>query len=274
MPYYPEDAVTTLITKVSFITEIQGNTMQKIISISAALSVILLSNPALAKISKSESYNQVADQMCSSFYVGADLAKSNLKFKNGYGANIFAKNPTEGSLFLGTKFTEHFGVEAGYTEQFKKKRTATIGAGDNLPGQPQQTAGQFLITTSDIKGHHPYIGISINQTFTNNDAYSVAALIGVSISKIIAEFKVTTSDFGALTPAEVINNTSSFSKTKAVPMIKLSAARSFNKSVSAHIFGVWKNLSKIKMQAKQFQTVNIRLKDGYSLGLGLTFSPF
>lgn len=240
--------------------------MKKLTLIMLAVILTSASSIALADFS--------ADSLQSNFYIGVDAAKSFMKFKGGFGENVFAKNPYELTVSAGTKFSDMFGVEAGYTHQLQRKREVTLSGSESLPGIAG-TLGATNKVRSKIRARHPYLGVFVDQPIID-DKTKIAALFAISLSRIKAEHEVFEVGGVTLSAAQIAGLKRTYKKTKAVPMIRLSASHDINERVAVRAFGLWRNMSRFKIKSSE-PSVNgaeVRLKNSYSFGLGLTYRPF
>src|SRR5688572_6659153 len=84
-------------------------------------------------------------------YIGADVAKSSYSMKSGYGKNVFGHDPVVLNLFAGYRFNENVQVELGYETHKAKHRTATVDAGDSLPGLAPTPGNQFDVLRTKMR---------------------------------------------------------------------------------------------------------------------------
>jgi len=201
-------------------------------------------------------------------YVGVDVTQTNQSFKAGVGKDIFKKNAQEYGIFGGFKFAKHFGVEAGWEQQAKKKRSAT---------NTVATLDEFNITqpgsfsyNSEVKGRHPYLGLFGE---CKHKSWSFQAMFGASFSKV--KVKLTSlSTTGTVPTMLTAGNVVTGSKSRVVPMVKLSAMHNFTKNFGVRVSGMYRNTSGVKIRLDQDTTGNVRLKmkDTFGIGLGLVYS--
>lgn len=198
-------------------------------------------------------------------YVGVEIIQTNQEFKNSYGKNVFKKNPQDYNIFAGFKFSKYFGSEIGYEFQPSRSKNATLTGGDSFVGGDTIDAGDTLITSSKVKGYHPYLGLfgEVCQSWSLGTV-KFQALIAASFSEIKASISTNTAS-GALL------DISNYSKSRIVPMVKLSATNNFTQHLGLRLSLNYRNLSQFKILS-QNQINEIRLKDTYGVGLGLVYS--
>lgn len=59
-------------------------------------------------------------------YAGMEVRNKFMSYEKNYGRRIIAKRHTSGNMFVGFKFNDYLGIEAGYEFGKKKKGTATV----------------------------------------------------------------------------------------------------------------------------------------------------
>lgn len=201
--------------------------------------------------------------------VGVEAIQTNQDFKNGFGKKLFKKNPQNYSLFAGFKFSEYFGAEVGYEFQPKKTRDfVQLVAGDQIPGGILIGANAFNnITGISYKSRHPYLGL-FGEHVTHLSKYKVRlqALVGASLSNVTAQYVRASDNLGVIP-----NGLRTYSKSKMVPMVKLSAIGEITHNVGVRVSLNYRNMSAFKMVSAQSNTAIIKMKDSYGIGLGLTY---
>ena len=209
-------------------------------------------------------------------YVGAEAIQTNQDYKAHHGKNVFKKNPQDYSIFAGAKFNRHFGAELGYEFQPKKKKT--IGAGTSYPIPEEDDlfdegfeTGTVTSRTS-VKGSHPYLGVFGESSFGMH-RMRFQGMIGASVSRV----KITNTILSksGTAPADiVVGSTMTGSKTKVVPMVKLSGIYDVTKNFGVRVSLNYRNLSSVKIKIDQDTTGKqlIKLRDTFGVGVGLTYS--
>lgn len=203
-------------------------------------------------------------------YVGVEVIQTNQDYKSGFGKDVFKKNPQYYNIFAGFKFSCHFGAEAGYDFQPRRNKVTTLGPGQSTPGGAVIASGDSVGTNANIKGEHPYLGLfgEIDQSYSWVRKMKYQALIAASFSHISANETITSVN-GSPT-----NTFTSYSKSRVVPMVKLSATGSMTDHLGLRVSLNYLNLSEFKIRADQGGTAQIKLKDSWGIGVGLTYSFF
>ncbi len=207
--------------------------------------------------------NLLAD--LSDVYVGMDLLKTNYATKDRYGSNVFAKNPMAFNAFVGYKLPHNLFIEAGYERSKSKSRTVNGVDWGDLPGAyPSIPRGLATMNVETrIKIEHPYVGIGIScpLSFVNNT--TVSGLVGLSSTRLRAN----------LNDIDDHSNDSSFSKRKVNPLVKASLNHSISNSFDVHFTASWHKLTNFKLKTEQAPNgpLELRMKNGYAFGLGLTY---
>ena len=202
-------------------------------------------------------------------YLGVDLTQTNQGFKSGYGKGIFKQNAQEYGAFGGFKFSHHFGVEAGWEQQVKKKRSGASSFASLDQGHIAPT-GTFNFNSS-VKGSHPYLGIFGEM---KHHKWKFQAMLGASFSnvKIRAHSLSTT---GAPVPSIfTAGNIITGKKNQVVPMVKLNVMHCLTDNFSLRVSANYRNLSgvKIKIDQDPLQKDRVKLRDTFGLGLGVIYS--
>lgn len=203
-------------------------------------------------------------------YIGVEVTQTNQSFKKGHGKDQFKKNPLDASAFVGFKFTQHFGVEAGWDQQFKKSKNEAYTQSEEIEdedGVPEVFAGTSY-PKWEVKGTHPYLGVFGEYKY---HAWRFQALLGASFSKIKTKYTVTRTT-GIVPPDMSLGTTFSASKSKVVPMVKLAAMYKFTENFGARLSASYRNTSKIKFNVTDGNDDLVKLRDTFGLGLGVVYT--
>lgn len=196
-------------------------------------------------------------------YVGLDAVYNWMGFKQDYGQNIFKKQAPGLNVFVGHMFHQNFGAELGFEWDKKVKKDVTIGANNIILGQNNGT-GQSLSFRTKVKQSHPYLGL-VAKTSIIGDHCFVSLMLGASLSNMKLE---------AVNYAignAVANSIKTFSKTKLIPVVKVSFEHKFTHQVGMRVLAAWKNTSQFKLKAKENSASEAKLKDAFSVGLGVMY---
>lgn len=205
-------------------------------------------------------------------YLGIEVIQTNQNYKANFGEYVFKKNPQDYSVYAGFNINRYFGVEGGYEFQPKRNRTATLTAGQSMPGGTILTAGDADTVNSSIQGTHPYLGLFLqaDQKFHNSwvSVIKWQALVAASFSHVWGSAQVT-----AIDGIPFAGTNFTYSKSKIVAMAKVGATTYFTPHVGLRISVDYRNLSQIQMPANT-GTGLAKLKDTWGVGLGLTYLFF
>jgi len=209
-------------------------------------------------------YSQVAQAAVgttastSSTYIGADAIYGSMKFKENYGDKIFSKKGIPGvNLFVGHMFNENWGAEVGYEVDKKMKRTETVAAGNTVAGSfINPLAYHWRAYDTFVKQHHAYLGATAKTNVLSDNNF-VSLMLGISLSHIQARYNVYADENGP------VNVTRTFSKTKAMPMLRATIEHKFNDKFGLRALATWRNTSKFKIKSEETpsSTAEVRLKD-------------
>lgn len=196
----------------------------------------------------------------SDLYVGLDVLKTTYATKEGYGSNVFAKNPTAFNAFVGYRLPRNFFVEAGYEWTGNRGKTTNTTV-ENLPGYVGPSNAILISNvTSNIKITSPYFGVGISCPISSLKNTKVAGLIGMSATKLSA----------SLNPGTERN----FVKRKINPMLKASIEHNFTNLLGLRFTATWRQLNSFKLKSKESPNsfAEVRMKDGYNFGIGIVYS--
>jgi len=232
---------------------------KKLLFKAGALSVIVITS--MASMAANSRYINDSANFNASFYLGVDAIYSNMKFRTNYGSNIFAKATAGINGFVGYMFTDSFGVEMGYEAEKKRKKTSVVDGGKYVAGWlvPQGMGSVTFI--SKVQQQHPYLGITSNANF--GDEGFISTLVGVSLSHIHAQYDM-------VQPKFVMNQYSTFSKTKLVIMARLAIGYKLADHIAIRTFVTWRDTPVFKINSKENVIGKlIKLDNSFNIGLGL-----
>ena len=203
-------------------------------------------------------------------YVGFELIQTNQNYKEGYGKGLFYKDQVNYNVFGGLRFARWLGLEAGYEASSKKGSQVRLEAGDRFPGNVLLDPGEFAIMESTIQVTHPYAGIFATCGWR---CISMQAMIGASVSHLKARYASLATETGNLTTDQYNSTVRTFSKTKVLPMAKISGLYKFNNNFALRANFNYRNTSLMKTKAQQGSGVaEIKMKDTIGVGLGVLFT--
>lgn len=234
------------------------STLEKKLNASAFAFVVAMAATSYSHAHTSHHHGQGA-------YVGLDAVYNWVGFKKDYGQNIFKKQAPGVNVFAGYMFHENFGAELGFEWDKKVKRDVTVGGNEVVAGRATPVGAAPASFKTTLRQSHPYLGL-IAKTNVMCEENSLSLLLGAALSNIKEEFNWYSS-------AGVSQNIiKTFSKTKLVPLVRVSFERKFTHQFGARLYGSWKNTSKFKLLSKETGvTYETRLKDALGLGLGFVY---
>lgn len=202
-------------------------------------------------------------------YLGIEAIQTNQNYKQGYGKDVYRRNPQDYNAFLGFKISRSIGIEGGYEFQPKVGKTVTLSAGQYEPGR-----SVIVLPTSNVRmnshiaGYHPYLALFVeaDQSITSHAKIKLQGMLGVSYSHIKAQ-DVVQSINGI--PLNIVNN---YSKYKFIPMAKITATHNLNNNLGIRLSLNYHNFDKFNINASNGGQGEIKLKDTFGVGLGLTYS--
>jgi len=211
-------------------------------------------------------------------YLGAEAIQTNQNYKLHHGRRVFKENTRDVSIFAGFKFSHYFGAELGYELQPKKRKTVSAGFSTAIPAGEDtfndQSYAASITSTNSIQGHHPYVGIfgEYKLQSAHLERMRFQAMVGASVSKVKIRQDIL-STTGTLPADYIVGNTLTGTRTKVVPMIKLSAVHDFTKRFAVRLSVNYQNLRLIRVKIDQDLThsQSIRLRDTFGIGLGVVY---
>lgn len=99
-------------------------------------------------------------------YIGADIGIQKLRFKPGYGDNLFEAELPFSNLFFGLKLNDYMGIEGGYESTLQRKKTTTLLYGAQNLGLTLTANSAKYISKDKIYGWH--IGVAGEYPLYNN----------------------------------------------------------------------------------------------------------
>ena len=200
-------------------------------------------------------------------YVGLDVLQTNYSTKEGYGRNVFAKNPMAYNVFVGYKLPRDFFVEAGYESTGTKKRSESGVKLRDFPGvlDPTLNGVPYTVNTK-IQVEHPYFGVGVAYPISVFKNTSISGLIGVTATKIKAQMDYSSN--GGRIP------TLSFIKRKIAPTVKLNLNHDFTSHFGVRFNVAWHRLTNFECKDDVHPVYRIKMKDGYAVGVGVIYSFF
>jgi len=210
----------------------------------------------------------------SNLYVGVDALQTNYATKDNYGSNVFGKNPAALNAFVGYKLPYNLFVEAGYEQSKSKERTVRLEEGDYLLGTIIDP-GDWVITSSKTKIQFPYLGAGFNYFMPNFPKTSFSVLVGCSVIKIRAEYKVISEQAVPNPTPEYIETTRrTFSKNKLSPLFRVGVNHKISNKFGVRLHYTFHKLNNFKIKTEQsaISDAEMRLKNRDTFGVGVIYT--
>lgn len=199
-------------------------------------------------------------------YLGFEVIQTDQSLKGNYGYKNFKKNPLYYGIFGGVKFSRYLGLELGYDYQPKRNKTSNLSTGD-LMGNGAAIAGTMQ-TQTFIKSRHPYIGLVVSDMYKS---FNLQAMLGVSLSKITAQFKQLSEDGIPLTNIEIADSVRNYSKTRLVPILKVAAAYKLNDHFAIRASLNYRFFNSFTIRSDENASNVIKVKNTAGVGVGVMY---
>ena len=205
----------------------------------------------------------------SSPYVGAELQGHYVAFKKGEGKGIFpkAKHPyLQGNLFLGVKFSNYVGLEAGYEASESRTRVATNSGPDFVMMGRQLELDETTVTDDYAKLNSPYASLIGFLPLDRCQMTQLIGVVGIAYPKLKLIHREIANELGSYPEATIRD----FIHRKPVLRLGLGIQTMLVKNLGIRGMVNWENLSRFKNLApKQKSNYRVSLKDSFQYGLGL-----
>lgn len=205
-----------------------------------------------------EDDNDSNNNLC--FYFGVNGLYSNLHFKENYGHNMFAKSFVGASGFFVYMFNNSLGFEFGYPIEKTKRERSNIDTNQYIAGKMLNIAWNNGLLQSEVKQRHAYIGLMLSSDI--NEELAIATLLGVAAYNIHAKYNMSK-------PSLLLDQTFTFTKTKRIPIVRLSLEYKINNRYVIRAFTTWKNTKKVHIRDEQNASHIIKLRDSFTSGIGI-----
>ena len=209
-------------------------------------------------------------------YFGVDQQVNRIRFKHGYGDNLFPKHHAQINLYSGLKIDDCVALEFGYLSTVSKSRFVTIGTGDTNLGMalPHEGSPAVLKSYIKLKGYH--LGVVNTYSLPEWENFRVLGGVGVIVLKAKAERNCI-----SYSRPPVQGVVREFKKTKPVIKIMIAPEYMFKNRLGIRSSVCFLNTKTMKITAshrestpgKPASIVNptIRLKDSFVYSLGLFY---
>lgn len=204
-------------------------------------------------------------------YIGANIGTKKLRFEPGYGDNLFEESLLLGNLFAGFKFNDYFGIEGGYENTIKNKRTSVLFMGDtNLGLKLLVNSAKYI---SKIQLYSKHLGIigtyPINSLGTNNN---ISIICYIGIKKMTAKLSRDRIELNSQPSYDFIKLDQNCNKN--IVMFYFGTESYINKHFTIRIVLGWENTAKIRPfsinpSANGQSITTAKLKNALSYGVGI-----
>ncbi|HQZ50076.1 MAG TPA: hypothetical protein PLF17_06115 [Chitinophagaceae bacterium] len=211
---------------------------------------------------------------CNSFdvspYAGVDGQINRMRFKDGYGRNLFPKHFPQVNLYVGLKHNDSAAIEAGYISEAVRNKTVTLVAGQSLrPSIPEILSPAIFKSYIKVRGFH----LGFVNTFREPNWDSFRVLFGAGAGFLRAEASREGLAFGK---PPIKGTTRRFKKEKVVLRLMIASEYKFKNKLGIRGSLFFLQTSKMVMVAEPTAsptTPVIRPMDSlvYSLGVFYEF---
>ena len=209
-------------------------------------------------------------------YVGVDAQARFMGLKKDFGGNLAAKTYPQGNVFVGLRFCDYWGVEAGYESTTKRNRTATILGNDNAFGEPVDPDLPNDINKFETKTkiYGPNINIIGFYPISKEYCVDLIGSVGLAYSKIKIE-NVQTIGAGeelSIQNSELFRKT--FKKSKVIARANLGIQKMINNQFGIRVMVGWENTSRLNnIKVVNFSSDLVaKARDSVNVGFGIFYS--
>lgn len=214
------------------------------------------------------SFSAVADICCLDLsfcpYVGIDLQRRHVRWKDGFGDNLFKHDYPQGNVFVGARLHDYFGLEVGYEDSVTKTRLSSIGSG-NVLGVAVTNPPELFLSKAQFKGLNASM-----VAYLPIREFCVDLFGSVGITRLRTYHKVIfladSEDF-----FDFRTNGSTFRSTKSILALSLGLQYIICNTYGIRIKGTWEETARIKQNTsleRPSASAILRLKNSYNYGLG------
>ena len=208
-----------------------------------------------------------------SYIAGMDIQTRYLGFSEGQGKEVFPKegNPyIQGNAFLGVKFSDYFGIEAGYSEAQSKTRHANNSDGVVLARPLDVAFGEVMITRDQARIASPYVDLIGFLPLNNYKSTQLFGMVGMAYPRVTLSHSPIGDESTPQYDQTTINSLKrNFVSIKPVLRLGVGIQHMVTSHIGFRATAHWENLSRFKNLAPT-QPSNYRasLKDSISCGIG------
>lgn len=209
---------------------------------------------------------------CNSFdvspYAGVDGQINRMRFKDGYGRNLFPKHFPQINLYAGMKHNDSIAIEAGYISEAVRNKISTLHEGQSLrPSIPAILSPAVFKSYIKVRGIH----LGLVNTFREPDWGNFRVLFGAGAGFLRAEASREGLAFGI---PPIKGTTRNFKKEKVVLRLMLASEYKFKNNLGIRGSLFFLQTSKMVMVAEPTAsptTPVIRPMDSFVYSLGVFY---
>ncbi len=180
-------------------------------------------------------------------YVGAEWLYGQLKFKAGYGENLFAKRLSGFNVLAGYAFLDYMRAELGVEFFLDQHKNRTFFAGETITnGFPPLLTNEYIRTQSNVGLRSPYVSVTVT---TPADLFPTRIFLtfGLSYSYFKADYYLLDTN-PALT--RMRGDKFHHKNNKILPLLKIGIEHPFDNMLFSVSMG-WKNTGRFNELASQ-----------------------
>ena len=262
--------------QLSFFTKFKNNYSSK----SSFLTLLsLLCTLATSTISATETpaTQDIKDHLLLRFNpeIGIDFGATKMKFADDKTvAKIFDNTLTPVNVFMGVNFTEHWGLELGYSYAKKNKKNVMFAVGENIPGYGEPTEYtekyNFFLSRSQ-----PYLSINYKHYIGNK--IQLFGSVGIAYMNLETSWTLSELDGdNALSQAIISAKSKNYIIKKSIPLLRVGMYCPLNKLFSLRFITAWTNTAKLQKlvpsHTKNGISNRIHVKNNLQYSIGLVCS--
>ncbi len=211
------------------------------------------------------------ESLCLSPFIGADFKETWLK-GNGDWRRAIAQAYPGGTIYVGTRFCDTWGLELGYTGTGRKERTVTISDREFFGFPNTGNGSENIHTSTRLQSYH----LDLNGYFPMecNECWEWIGSIGIASMKAKISTNVVS---GVFTPVHQNAFNSIHGKNRAVARLGVGTQYYFCDMIGARAMVRWENTSRLRVAGNDnfnntMGEISRRpFKDALSLAVGLFF---
>jgi hypothetical protein len=202
-------------------------------------------------------------------YIGFDHQLNRMKFKEGYGHNMFPKHFKQLNLYGGFKFNNQNALELGYVSTLSKNKYSILYAGDKALGATisHSASPAKFISYIKVKGYH----LGMTNIYFPSISDSFRILGGVGLSFLTAEAERNCIALGCPPAPGTIRK---FKKRRTVLRLMAASEYKFKNDLGLRLSFCFIQTSKMVIRAYPRDnafTPIIKPKDSFIYGLGIFY---